>query len=212
LNKKLSLLVLLLVMVFTGCTRQIVGTKYYLLEYLPTTDNDRLSLQEPIPKRVLVRNFKIPRSYDSIRIIARFSSHQINYYRYSLWAVRPQIAIADLLVQHINAYHLFKSCQREMFEGRPEFEITGEIFQIERFESEQYSAAHIRMSIELYKYDNKERVVEHTFDREVPLHTESMTIFAKVVSDIVEDEVENFLVKMVDYFYPPDVDSLQVPE
>jgi len=187
-------------------------TSYYLLEYQPSQKNELLQLDSPIPSRIQVMNFKIPRSYDSIRIIARFSSHQINYYRYNLWAVRPQVAVADMLVQHINAYHLFKDCQREYLEERPDYEITGEINQIERFDSEEYSAAHLKMRLDFYEYDSKERVVTHQFDREVPIPTESMTIFAKAVSDIVEQETENFLVKVVEYFYPPEVDSVRVSE
>ena len=203
---------LLLTILTAGCTRQMLVTSYYLLEYQPSQKNELLQLDSPIPSRIQVMNFKIPRSYDSIRIIARFSSHQINYYRYNLWAVRPQVAVADMLVQHINAYHLFKDCQREYLEERPDYEITGEINQIERFDSEEYSAAHLKMRLDFYEYDSKERVVTHQFDREVPIPTESMTIFAKAVSDIVEQETENFLVKVVEYFYPPEVDSVRVSE
>lgn len=203
---------ILLLIITAGCTRQVLVTSYYLLEYQPSSRNEKLILENRIPHRVQVRNFKIPRSYDSIRIISRFSSHQINYYRYSLWAVRPQVAVADMLVQHINAYHLFKECQREFLEERPDYEITGEIFQIEKFDSEQYSAAHLKMSFDLYDYDSKDRLVTYVFDREVPIHGKSMTIFAKVISDIVEEETENFLIKVTDYFYPPEVDSIQVSE
>ena len=195
-----------------GCTRQVLVTKYYLLEYQPSIGNDQLVLKNPIPYRVQVRNFTIPRTYDSIRIIARFSSHQINYYRYSLWAVRPQIAIADLLIQHINVYRLFRDCKREFLEERPQYEITGEISQIERFDSEQYSAAHLRMRLDFFDYDSKDVLVFHEFDREVPIQGESMTIFAKVVSDIIKQETENFLVKVVEYFYPPESDSTQVSD
>ena len=149
-NSRIFLTAILFLIIAAGCTRQILVTSYYLLEYQPSPRNEKLILEKQIPHRVQVRNFKIPRSYDSIRIIARFSSHQINYYRYSLWAVRPQVAVADMLVQHINAYHLFKGCQREFLEERPDYEITGEIFQIEKFDSEQYSAAHLKMSFDLY--------------------------------------------------------------
>ncbi len=204
--------ILILVILAAGCTRQVLVTKYYLLEYQPAIGNDKLVLESPIPHRVQVRNFTIPRTYDSIRIIARFSSHQINYYRYSLWAVRPQVAIADLLAQHINVYRLFRDCKREFLEERPEYEITGEISQIERYDSEQYSAAHLRMRYNFYDYDSKDVLVTHELDREVPIPVESMTIFAKVVSDIVNEETENFLVKVVEYFYPPESDSTEVSE
>jgi len=215
-SKKLKVSIHILFLLFTfyllfstGCARQMLVPGYYLLEYRPAMDNPGLKLLEPLPYRVQVSSLKIPRSYDSIRIIARFSTHQINYYRYSLWAVRPQVAIADLLAQHINAYRLFRDCQREYLEERPDYEISGEILQIERFESERYCAAHLKMTLDFYDYDSNDLLVSHSFDREMPIPAGSMTIFAKALSDILDDEAENFLVKVVKYFQPAEEDTVQ---
>lgn len=108
-KRKFNWLVISVLLVIFGCSSQTVFTTYYLLDYYPNATNPKLVLEEPIPYKTQVLNFKIPRSFDSIRIIARFSSHQINYFRYSLWAVRPQVAVADLISQHINAYKDRKS-------------------------------------------------------------------------------------------------------
>jgi len=190
-----------------GCARVTLVASYYLLDYMPVANNPRLRLEEPLPYSVQVINFKIPRSFDSIRIIARFSTHQINYYRYSLWAVRPQVAVADLLVQHINTYNLFQKCQREFLNVRPDYEITGEIFQIERFQSRDYTAAHLKMVYELFDYQTNERVVRHEFNRETPVPRENMTIFVKALSDIISEESEAFLVKVIDYFEAMEQDT-----
>ena len=195
--------VLAAVLLLTGCSAKIGVTRYFLLEYQPATTNAALKAAGTLPYRVQVLTFKIPRSFDSIRIIARYSSHQINYYRYSLWAVRPQVAVADLLVQHINSYGLFRDCQREFLDERPDYEISGEILQIERFESEAYAAAHLRMSLVLTDYNSGDKLVEHAFDREVPVPSLDMTIFAKAVSDIVAAESEAFLEKVAAYFAAP---------
>jgi ABC-type uncharacterized transport system auxiliary subunit len=194
-----SLLVFSLLTLLTGCAKQQMEASYYLLEFAPTAINPRLMVDEPLPYRVQVLNFKIPRSYDSNRIIARLSSHQINYYRYSLWAVKPQVAVADLLVQQVNAYHLFKDCQREFLDERPDYEITGELAQIERYESPAYVAAHLRMEFDLYDFNDKDILVTHAFDREIPVPAANMTIFAKALSDLVAEESEIFLIKVNEY-------------
>jgi len=186
--------------ILAGCAKQQLETSYYLIEFASTARNPALVGRTPLPYRVQVLNFKIPRSYDSNRIIARYSTHQIDYYRYSLWAVRPNVAVADLLVQQVNAYDLFKDCQREFLDERPDYEITGEITQVERFESEKYSAAHLRMDFALYHFESRDIVVRHQFDREAPIPPGNMSIFAKAVSDIVEEESEVFLVKVMDHF------------
>ncbi|MBM3329871.1 MAG: hypothetical protein FJY67_10455 [Calditrichaeota bacterium] len=200
-------LFLIALVILAGCAKQQLATSYYLIEYAPSPVNPQLKLSEPIPYRVQVRNFKIPRSYDSVRIIARYSSHQIDYYRYSLWAVRPQVAVADLLVQHIKAYNLFRNCQREFLEERPDFEITGEVTQIERFESEAYTAAHLRMRFEFYDSGSNDILLLHEFDREISIPPGNMSIFAKAVSDLISQESEQFLVKIVTHFYPVPADS-----
>ncbi len=209
----LALTVLAACMTLAGCAKKTLDTSYYLIEFASNATNPKLIRAEPLPYRVQVLNFKIPRSYDSIRMIARFSSHQINYFRYSLWAVRPQIAVADLVVQQVNAYRLFKDCQREFLDERsnferPDFEITGEVSQIERFESEKFSAAHLRMDFDLYDYNNKDIILTHNFDREVQIPGGNMTIFAKAISDIVAEESENFLIKVVDHFSAAAADTL----
>jgi len=202
---------LLCVALLMGCSRPVSTTRYYLLEYSPIAKNKSLMLEKPIDKQVQVMNFKIIRSYDSSHIIARFASHQINFYHYSLWAVRPQIAIADLLVQHINTYQLFKDCQREYLDDNPDFEISGEIQQVEKYESQEYTAAHLKMRFDLYDYESKDRRVTYSFDREIPIPTGDMTIFAKVLSDISQEEAEKFLVKVVEWFQKQEADSTQVP-
>ena len=119
----------------------------------------------------------------------------------------PQLAIADLLVQHINTYDLFQKCQREFLDERPNYEITGEILQVEKYQSEQFSAAHLKMSFELYNYETNERIVVHSFDRETLIPPDNMTIFAKAISDMVNEEASNFLIKVINYFQPPKPDS-----
>jgi len=194
---------LLAALLLAGCARQAFVTRYFLLEYEPNPTSPALKLDKLLPYRVLVSTFKIPRSYDSVRIIARYSSHEISYFTYSLWAVRPQIAVADMLVAHINAYRLFRECQREYLDVRPDYEISGEIQQVEAFESQDYSAAHLKMTFTLSDYNTNEVLVVHDCDREVPIPVDQMTIFAKALSDIVEDESEKFLVDVVQHFQPP---------
>ncbi len=192
-----------------SCAKQQLVTSYYLIEYAPNAVNPKLKLKDPLPYRVQVINFKIPRSYDSVRIIARYSSHRIDYYRYSLWAVRPQVAIADLIVQHINTYRLFRNCQREFLEERPDFEITGTVEQIELYESEKYNAAHLKLRYDFYDYNSKDVLVFHTCDREVPIPIGNMSIFAKVISDIIQEETEIFLEKIITHLIPTEADTIK---
>jgi len=52
--------------------------------------------------------------------------------------------------------------------------------------------------------------VMHELDREVQIPPEQMTIFAKALSDLVAEEAENFLVKVVAHFQAEMGDSTGV--
>lgn len=187
-----------------SCTRVSVETSYYLIDYRPLPTNPKLKLKQPLPYRAQVLTFKIPRSYDSIRIIARLSTHQISYYRYSLWAVRPQVAIADLLVQHLKVYRIFQQTEREFLNERPNYEITGAIDQIEIFASEQYTAAHLKGRMECYEYETAELKVIHDFNTEIQIPEGNITMFAKAISDIIHMEAELFFDKIIISLAPQD--------
>ncbi len=194
-----------------SCAPARMETKYYLIDYTPDSDSKNFTIKKPFPYKTIVTTFNIPRSFDKIRIVARYSSHQINYYRYSLWAVKPQIAIADLLVQHINSYNIFEKCQREFLDSAPDYEINGKILQIERYDSEDYTAAHLKMDFELYASDDSQLLLRHEFDRELPIHAEKgekMPIFAKAISDIVQSEADIFLRDVVDYFEKMELEKI----
>jgi len=194
-----------------SCIREVPRTRYYILEYQPVPDTRERSVESPFPVKVLVSNFEIPRSYDSVRIVARESSHEINYYRYNLWAVRPQVVIADLIALHINACHIFERCQREFLNERPDYEITGYIHKIERYDSGLYMAAHLQATYYLYDYSTNDIVARHDFDREEELSTPEFNYFAKKLSDIIEEETNSFIDELTDYFnekyYPEGADS-----
>lgn len=199
--------VLLFGILGASCVREVPRTRYYILEYKPILKNQKLAVDEPFPCRVLVSDFEIPRSYDSVRIVSRQSSHQINYFHYSLWAVRPQVVIADLVASHLNAYHTFDRSQREFLDERPDYEITGYIHKIERYESGIYRAAHLQVDYYLYNYETNEIVFKHQFDRDVELTTAEFNFFAKKVSDIIREETDLFVGKLIRYFldiYPPE--------
>jgi len=207
-------IVLTAVLLFTifgaSCVREVPRTRYYILEYKPILKNPDLAVEEPFPCRMLISDFEIPRSYDSVRIVSRESSHQINYFRYSLWAVRPQVVIADLIAAHLNAYHTFDRSQREFLDERPDYEITGYIHKIERYESGIYRAAHLQADFYLYNYGTNEVVCKHEFDRDVELTTAEFNFFAKKISDIIREETDLFISMLIRQFseiYPPEEDT-----
>jgi hypothetical protein len=124
----------------------------------------------------------------------------LDYFRYNLWAIRPQITISDLIAKHISDYGIFQQCQREFLEERPDYEITGTIEAIEKFDNEQYIATHLAMKLYLRSYEGYEILVQHQFDREEEMSVFRMELFAKKLSDILREETDSFIRKIIVYF------------
>ena len=187
-------------LLFTECATKAIRPQYYILDYRPVLRDSTLTVDPPFPYKVQVNTMKIPRTFDRVSVVVRYSAHRLDYYRYNLWAIRPQITISDLIANHISEYGIFSKCQREFLEERPDYVITGTILAIEKFDNESYTAAHLAMKLYLRSYEGYDNLLVHEFDREAEMPVFRMELFAKKLSDILREEVDNFIRKMIVYF------------
>ncbi|OQX83115.1 hypothetical protein B6D60_11035 [candidate division KSB1 bacterium 4484_87] len=191
---------MLLGILLLRCATKSIQRQYFILDYNPILRDSSLTVEKPLPYRVQVQTMKIPRTFDRVNIVVRYSAHRLDYYRYQLWAIRPQIVISDLIARHIQRYHIFESCQREFLDERPDYEIIGSIEAIEKFDNPNYTAAHLAMKLYLRTFDGYEPVLTHEFDRVEEMPVFRMELFAKKLSDIVQEETDNFIRKIIKYF------------
>jgi ABC-type uncharacterized transport system auxiliary subunit len=201
------------ILLFFACAQIQVQRKYYLLDYPGVALDSLMNNQESFPYKLQVQTMKLNRAYDRTNIVVRFSAHQIDYYRYNLWAIKPQIITSDLINQQIQANRIFVKCEREFLDENPDYEIVGYINAIERFHNEAFNAAHLAMTLHLRRSDDFEIVLKHQFDRQEELSNPDMTYFAKRLGDILREEVDKFLPLVAAYFNKLETDSnLSVPD
>ena len=212
-SKKLLLGILFIILssnlIIYSCATKSIQPKYYILDYQPVLRDSMLMVEKPFPYKVQVQTMKIPRTFDRVSIVVRYSAHRLDYYRYNLWAIRPQITISDLIADHISRFGIFKNCQREFLEERPDYEIIGNIEAVEKFDHEQYTAAHLALKLYLRTYDGYENLLIHEFDRVEEMPVFQMELFAQKLSDILEEEVNQFIRKMIDYFSTSEFQSIE---
>jgi ABC-type uncharacterized transport system auxiliary subunit len=196
----ISVMISIALLWLSGCATKTIRPQYFILDYRPVLHDSTLSPPTPFPYSVQVNTVKIPRTFDKVNIVVRFSAHRLDYYRYNMWAIRPQLTVSDLIALHISDYKIFRKCQREYLDEHPDYEINGSIEAIEKFENDAYTAAHLSMTLYLRSYDGYDNLLVHQFDREVEMPIFSMELFAKKLSDILEEETDVFIGKMVHYF------------
>jgi ABC-type uncharacterized transport system auxiliary subunit len=188
----------LLIITILGCARRQVA-KYYILDYNPIVKSEA-KYTKPFPYKVQVKEFNIDRTYDNPRILIRQSAHEVYYDRLSLWTARPQIAITNLLIKHINKLKLFRKCERVFLDEKPDYIISGTIHSIEKYQSAKYSRADLQISLSLIDVNKNQIVLNYEINKFVPLYTDNMNFFAKKISDVLNEEFDAFLINVTNYF------------
>ena len=116
--------------VLAGCAK-IQVKQYYLLNYTPASERDRLN-PGPYPCTIRLKDFDIEEAYSRPQIVYRQSPFQRCYYVYRVWAVKPERMITDLLHKHLLGANLVSNVVRRFDEGnRPDYELSGIVEAIE---------------------------------------------------------------------------------
>jgi ABC-type uncharacterized transport system auxiliary subunit len=196
---KLVIVLFLVGLSFIGCGRRAIIRKYYVLEAQSFIPSERLGIDHPFAYNVDVRNFRVGPAFEQTRIAVRSASHELDYYFYHHWAIRPSTAIADMVFELVDRSGLFQQCFRG-YSYRPDFLISGHVYSLERVRDESGDAAHLNVLVELVDVKSEQSVVRHEFDRTVKLTTGgSMNEFARIISDIMLQETEQFIHRATDF-------------
>lgn len=195
-----SAICLALILNATHCSKRALIRNYYILESKQEFVQQKLNSLETFPFKVDVRDFRVTKAFDQTRMAVRTSSHELNYYFYHHWAVKPATTIADMVYQLIDQIDLFKRCSRE-YTSDTDYIITGHVHKIERVEGKKYNGAHLSITFELIESNSGLPVVRYNFDKESPLDKDrTMNQFAYTISKILTEEVVLFTYKISDYF------------
>lgn len=195
------------------CGQTIPERNYYLLDYpiLPSTvhrlkTDSRFS--QSLPYRVQMGDLTIPKIVDRSNITVRYTTTQLNYYRYHLWALRPDENIRDLIFRHILASEIFMDFRQVFVSIHPELEIKGDILNLERYEysDERVSSysAHLEMRLTLIDLNTALIRCEHYFNRNEILYHSDMNTFVLTISQIIKEETDLFIKKILDSYAIPE--------
>jgi len=198
--KNYAIAALLLIAVLSGCTRRVMMRRYYLIELDPAKLSKIFKFDNPINHSVDVRDFNVDRAYRQTSIVLRSGTHELNYYYYHYWAVRPGLAVADMVYGIVEHSGLFKNCYRG-FSYNPDFIIQGHIQQLERVQIKKIISAHLKGTINLTGAESGEIILRHDFDRIVGLGSKNdMNTFVTEISSILFNETNKFLKKCETHF------------
>jgi len=130
----------------SGCLHKVdrTVTNYYVLDYLPATENDQLKLAKPFPKNIEVLDATIDRTYSRNQLVVKDSFTRVRYLPFDIWANRLSDAIPNLVAQRLRAYNIFRRVNRDAAEAAPDYYLQMNILNVEKIEG-QRPKAHLRL-------------------------------------------------------------------
>ena len=192
------LFILILVIGIVNCSRKVIIRKYYLLEAQATFPPAELELERPYEFKVVVKDFQVAKAFEQTRIAVRSATHELNYYFYHHWAVRPSAAISEFVYYLVDHAGLFDRCSRG-YAVDADFVITGEIHTLERLRTQKNEEAHLRITFRLSDANDDRSLLTYDADRRTPFEGKSMNEFAGQMSLLLREETEAFIVKIVEF-------------
>ncbi len=174
---------------------------YYVLSYLPGPESlERFKVTGlPIDAKAEVQNFEMNRIYDRNSIVIRESLHKLSFDEKNNWALRPDRALPELLMYHINSANIFKECKTDYITTDPDCYITGTINNLEIYNGENSVMAHVNIVLEL-RDRSRNIIVSHTINEKRDIKSYDVTYFVKTVGEILKTGSHEFLVKIVDSY------------
>lgn len=178
---------------------QIQVKNYYIISYNPSSTVPVVS-KRPYPYSVQIGRFEVQRIFNRQNILYRFSPHQIQYYEFHHWAVRPDYMITDMVFRHIEASGLTNRVGIDFFETRPYFRIEGMVEALEKLDAGDLFFAHLAMTFKMLRVDDGTQVWEYSFDQRKQIYQEEMVYTVRGLSSILQAQM-NVIVSQLDSLF-----------
>ncbi len=183
-----------------GCSAgELVSPNYYILEYYQHSEKEELRQETPLELSVYVYDTKIPKTYNKNQIVIRHFGPRITYSNYDLWGVKLSKTVPDLISKRLNSYNIFKRTQREILTTRADYEIITNLNNIELYKSETVQQARLNIDFVFRKSEQADILVEHSVNIEKALLFDDVDTFVQTVNDILLNETDNFIRKIILY-------------
>lgn len=182
-----------IMILMAGCmSEKTVVRKYYILELPEETHNIRPDPPVKIPGTCEIRQVIVNPVHDNREIANRSDSHEITYYMYHQWAVRPAEAMHQLLYEFLSEAGLFESVYKRYNRDIPDYFFEARVNDLEVVEEGETFSAHVNISLSLVDNSNNNVIMSHHADRSEILRQKDINLFASELSSILYEELMTF--------------------
>ena len=172
---------------------------YYIISYTPTSVIPAVS-KRPYPYSLQIGRFEVQRIFNRQNILYRFSPHQIQYYEFHHWAVRPDYMLSDMVFKHLETSNLANRVGIDFFETRPDYRIEGTVEALEKLDAGDMFFAHLAMSLKMLRVYDGTQVWEYSFDQRKQVFQEDMVYTVRGLASILQVQM-NVVVSQLDSLF-----------
>ncbi len=179
--KRWTILRAALPFLLSGCVAgSLTETKYYIIDYpLPPPSNTSASL----PATLGVEMFRADSIYRQDRIVYRQVPHQVEFYTYRRWGVRPEEMITDKVVDHFSSSGLFRAVQSYPYDGPATYILRGRVRRFEELDREDGWFARFSLEARLIKRENLEVILATRKDLTLKAGAKTPDAFVKAMAE-----------------------------
>lgn len=184
-----TLALLALGLVLAACGSSKMHTRaYYTLAYA-LTDEERLAPEPRVPVMLRVKELDVDLSYDRQPIVYRYSPYQLEFYQYHQWIAKPQRMLTELIYKHLKHTGVFRQVTTSLKEGLPDYELEGQVRNIEEFDSDTEWFAHLAMTLQAVDTRTRRVIWKHEFDQRRKVFHHDVIYVVRALSQVLEEEM-----------------------
>jgi len=169
--------------------------KYYVIEKSDSLEIFTPAQQPWLDEYCEIVPVQVYPAYATQQIAKKNKTHEITYYRYHHWAVRPEEALNLLIEDHLNRTSLFKRVSRRYWRINPAYKLETTVYQLEIQQQENTYQGHIAFRFDLFHIPSGDLKVSHEADRTEDLIRRDINLFAQTVGNIFHQELNEFAKK-----------------
>ncbi len=186
-------LLLFISLISSGClSRKSVPARYYNLEYPADVEVNINNATEPLDYSCLINPIEVYPAFAGSQIAIRENSHQIRYFSFNHWAVRPEQSFIYLMPEFLNGHDIFKTLYTPSLYTESDFTIETLVYHLELIEEGKEYHVHLNLKFSLNDNQTGEEILNHRADRKHLIEERNLNLFAAVVSEIFIEELGIF--------------------
>ncbi len=197
--KKNMLLIIFLALLFSGCrSSQPITQKHYLLELPADYEGSWPEQATILPGTCLIASTEIAIAYATHQIAVREDSHQIRYFSFNEWAIRPEQAFTRLVLDFFEKYPVFEHLRYGRVTHPTDYVLDTRVIVVELDAREDDFQARLEVHFSLTRPEDDQVLQSYRAERIETLESIDLNSFAKAVSHMFAEELHAFSVKVLE--------------